>query len=315
MKLYKYLFLAVAAVGFFASCSEEGYWEPYDTQSTPTYSFSKTSNNYSLTGEDKLPELTVTVHRSTNVGEVSIPLNLNANSDIITVDPFVTFSDGEFYKNVTINVDEEKMKAGVSYKAELSFLVDEENFNESNQTISGNRSYTVTFKKEYVFKPIGKVLYTDDLPSTFFGIENLTYEVEAEVAMNNGKVAVVRLIDPYCAAYPYNEEGDYDTTSRHIMEINCEDPEGVYMDGIHYSGMNWGYGEFRFQSLAYYYMQKGASLEDVKAEGYCGRIVDNVITFPAKTMLCSMADYNSGGFYTSNPNGQFKIDLNPAFAE
>ena len=82
------------------------------------------------------------------------------------------------------------------------------------------------------------------------------------------------------------------------------------MDGYHASGMNWGYGEFTFASMAYYYMAKGQSLEDVKAAGYCGTLDENLcITFPAGAMLVSMADYQGGGLYTSNKNGLFKVDL------
>jgi hypothetical protein len=62
--------------------------------------------------------------------------------------------------------------------------------------------------------------------------------------------------------------------------------------------------------MAYYYMTKGQSLEDVKAAGHCGTLDENLcITFPAGAMLVSMADYNGGGLYASNKNGLFKVDL------
>ena len=115
---------------------------------------------------------------------------------------------------------------------------------------------------------------------------------------------------PYGAAFPHNAPGDYDTSKKHYMLFNCEDPEGVYMDGYHASGMDWGYGEFTFGCMAYYYMTKGQSLEDVKAAGYCGTLDENLcITFPANAMLISMADYNGGGLYQSNASGLFKVDL------
>ena len=159
-----------------------------------------------------------------------------------------------------------------------------------------------------IWKPIGKAIYTEGL-ITFFGTPNVTYEVEAEQDVENP--SIIRLVDPYGAAFPLNAPGDYDTSKKHYMLFNCEDPEGVYMDGYHASGMDWGYGEFTFGCLAYYYMAaKGNSLEEVKAAGYCGTLDENLcITFPAKSMLISMEDYDNGGLYTSNNNGLFKVDL------
>ena len=159
-----------------------------------------------------------------------------------------------------------------------------------------------------VWKSIGKALYTDDLVTTFFNAENVTYEVEVEQDMLNPNM--IRLVDPYGAAYPYNSPGEYNTTQKHYMVFNCADPEAVYMDGFHASGMDWGYGEFTFGCMAYYYMNKGKSLEEVKAAGYCGTLDENLcITFPANTMIIGMANYQNGGYFQSNKNGMFKIDL------
>ena len=158
------------------------------------------------------------------------------------------------------------------------------------------------------WQPVGKALYTEDLVTALFNYSSVTYEVEVEQNIENP--SIIRLVDPYGAAYPHNDPGDYDTSTNHYMVFNCEDPEGIYMDGYHASGMDWGYGEFTFGSLAYYYMTIGNSFEDVKAAGYCGTMDENLcITFPAKTMIISMADYNNGNLYFSNTNGLFKIDL------
>ena len=158
-----------------------------------------------------------------------------------------------------------------------------------------------------IWKPIGKALYTEGLVSTVFGVQNLTYEVEVEQDVLNSHL--IRLVNPYGEAYPYNSPGDYSNV-KHYMVFNLKDPEGVYMDGYHYSGMDWGYGEFVFGCLAYYYMEKGNSFEAVKAAGYMGTLDENLcITFPANTMLISMADYNGGGLYRSNKDGAFMVDL------
>lgn len=153
---------------------------------------------------------------------------------------------------------------------------------------------------------IGAATYQEDLVTTLFGVENVVYEVEVQTIPE--APGFYRLVNPYGEAYPYNEPGDYATNKNHYMVINAQDPEGVYIER-HYSGMNWGYGEFIFHSYAGYYLEKGHSLEEIKAAGYCGTLVDGVITFPAGKLLIGMANYNGGGLYTSNANGLFRVIL------
>ena len=311
MKLYKSLLMfAVAAIAF-CSCSEEGYWEPYDTQSVPTYSFAQASNKYSLSGLDSLPEVVVSVYRNNDKGTVTIPLSVTlSDTEVMSVDTAaVTFYAGKSTADFVITIDESKIKVGKTYTANLAIVPDSVNLLEENLSITGNSTFKLTFSKAYTFTSAGKVLYTEDMVTTFFGVQNLTYEVEVEKAIGNP--AVIRLVDPYGAAYPYNAPGDYDTSKKHYMLINMEDPEGVYFER-HYSGMDWGYGEFIFHSYAGYYLEKGNPLEAIKAAGYCGVVMNNKIIFPAGTLLIGMADYNGGGLYTANGNGAFCIDLSTA---
>ena len=159
------------------------------------------------------------------------------------------------------------------------------------------------------WKSLGMATYTEDCVTTFFNVENVSYQVE--VRENTNQPGLYRIINPYGAAYPYNAEGDYDTSKEYFIEIDATDPEGVYIPGIYGTGMNWGYGEFSITSMAYYYMAaQGATFEEVKDGGYCGILADNVITFPAKSLLISLSEYNGGNFYTSNNNGAFRLDMN-----
>ena len=301
---------AVAAIAF-CSCSEEGYWEPYDTQSVPTYSFAQSSNSYSLTGLDSLPEVVVSVYRNNEKGDVAIPISVSlSDENVMSIDTAVVyFKAGKSVAEFIIKIDESQIVVGKNYTANLALVVDSVNFFEENYSITGNRTYKLTFVKNYNWLPAGKALYTDDLVTCFFNLPHLvTYEVEVEKA--EGNPAVIRLVDPYGAAYPYNAPGDYDTSKKHYMTFNMEDPEAVYFER-HYSGMDWGYGEFIFLSMAGYYLEKGNPLEAIKAAGYCGTLVDNVVTFPAGAVLVGMAGYNNGGLYQGN-NGSFKLDLSTA---
>ena len=302
--------MAIAlTAGFFASCSEEGAWDAYDTTSEPTYSFEQAASNYVLTPVDTVTQVVVKVFRNNTNGNVTLPLDVKLNNTIMTYDTAaVTFENGKDFAEFIIDVDYANIALGTKYTASVAFVVDSLNYFEHNASLTGNNSASISLQVEYNWQSIGKALYTEDLITTFFTTSNLTYEVEAEQAVENPNI--IRLVDPYGAAFPYNEPGDYDTSKKHYMVFNCEDPEGVYMDGYHASGMDWGYGEFTFASIAYYYMTKGNSFEAVKAAGYMGTLDENLcITFPAKAMLMSMADYQGGGLYTSNVNGLFKVDL------
>ena len=303
--------MAIAlTAGFFASCSTEGAWEPYNTTGgEPTYSFEQKSSSYVLTPVDTLEQVVVKVFRNNTNGNVALPLDVKVSHDILTYDTAaVIFENGKDFAEFVINVDYANIALGTKYTASLAFVVDSLNYFPHNASITGNGSTSISIQVEYNWQSIGKALYTEDLITTFFSAPNVTYEVEAEQAVENP--SIIRLVDPYGAAFPHNAPGDYDTSKKHYMLFNCEDPEGVYMDGYHASGMDWGYGEFTFGCLAYYYMAKGNSLEDVKAAGYCGTLDENLcITFPAKSMLIGMEDYNNGSLYTSNNNGLFKVDL------
>ena len=311
MKIFKsFIVMAIAlTTGFFASCSTEGAWDAYDTTSEPTYSFAQKASNYVLTPVDTVTQVVVKVFRNNTNGNVTLPLDVKLSHSILTIDTTAAvFADGKDYAELIIDVDYPNIALGTKYTANIAFVVDSVNYFEHNASLTGNSSTSISIQVEYNWQSIGKALYTEDLITTFFSAPNVTYAVEAEQAVENPNI--IRLVDPYGAAFPHNAPGDYDTSKKHYMLFNCEDPEGVYMDGYHASGMDWGYGEFTFGCLAYYYMAKGNSLEAVKAAGYCGTLDENLcITFPAKSMLISMAAYNNGGLYTSNVNGLFKVDL------
>lgn len=296
---------AVAAMALCSCSTESCYWEPYDTQSVPTYSFAQPSNSYSLTGTDSLPQVAVAVYRNNEGEAVAVPVKVSlSDATVMSVDTTVVFFEaGKSTAEFVINIDESMIVIGKNYTANLEFDPDSVNL-----SISGNAAYKLTFSKVYTWTSAGTAIYTEDMVGTLFGVENVAYEVAVEKAIGNS--AVIRLVDPYGAAYPYNAPGDYDTSKKHYMVFNMEDPEGVYFER-HNSGMDWGYGEFTFLSMAGYYLEKGNPLEAIKAAGYCGTLVDNVVTFPAGTLLMGMADYNGGGLYKGG-TGAFKLDLSTA---
>lgn len=156
---------------------------------------------------------------------------------------------------------------------------------------------------------LGTGLYTEDFMTTFYKVDNLTYEVE--IQENSENPGVYRLVNPYGEAYPYNEPGDWNDSQNHYLVINAQDPKGVFIDQQK-MGVDWGQGALIVSSLAANYMGQGATLEQVKAEGVCGSLTDGVITFPVKSLLCTLESEDS--FYYGNINGAFKVVLPEAVA-
>lgn len=153
------------------------------------------------------------------------------------------------------------------------------------------------------WESIGMAQYTDDILAPLYGAPVPTYEVE--VLASNKTPGMYRLVNPYGADYPYNEEGDYDASRKYYMEINATDPEGVYIE-LQDTGLNWGDGNLYVYSMAAYYLDNGYTFESIKGAGYCGTLVDGVITFPVEGLLCMLG---TDGPYYANNNGEFKIVL------
>ena len=292
--------LGSLASGYFANGVEtlqlDGYYVP-DYSLTMEYAGKHTNENYeecaviNVTMGADLPSCALAVVAADEDTDATVAGMLDSSIDylVVTESTSVTIplAKSGTYKAVAATFDENATMLDV-YTMEFEFTVD----NGDDNWVS-----------------LGMATYTEDLVTTFFKVENVSYQVE--VRENKDKPGLYRVINPYGAAYPYNKEGDYDTSKEYFIEIDATDPEGVYMPGIYGTGMNWGYGEFSITSMAYYYMAaQGATFEEVKDGGYCGILADGVITFPAKSLLISLSEYNGGNFYTSNNNGAFRLDMN-----
>ena len=309
MKIFKsFIVMAMAlTAGFFASCSTEGVWEPYDTTSEPTYSFEQKASNYVLTPVDTVRQIVVKVFRNNTNGNVTLPLDVTLSHSILTIDTTAAvFVDGKDFAELVIDVDYDNIALGAKYTANIAFVVDSLNYFPHNASITGNSSASISILVEYNWQSIGKALYTEDVAgSPGFGLQCLTYEVEVEQAVENPNI--IRMKNAYGAAFPYNAPGDYDTKKDYYITFNCEDPEGVYIDGWCEMGMDWGYGMFSMTSYGYYMMANGYPFETVKAAGLMGTLDEDLcITFPVKGLVMQMADW---GMTYANKNGAFKLDL------
>ena len=146
---------------------------------------------------------------------------------------------------------------------------------------------------------LGTATLHEDLLTTFFSDVETGKAWECEVYENANVPGMLYFKNAFTSEYPYNEPGDYVTTDKYFM-VNVKKPDKVYIpyQGL---GMDWGYGEFGVVSLISAYFEG--------APDNWGTLKDGVITFPQKGILIQMADYNDGGFYTSNGSGAFVIHL------
>ena len=151
--------------------------------------------------------------------------------------------------------------------------------------IEGYKSGAISVLQNGEWKSIGNCQYTDAFMSAAFTLEDQTYEVEIQKSLV--KEGVFRLVNPYGAAFPYNEPGDYDTHDYHYMVIHAEDRDAVTIDEFH-SGMDWTYGEF------------------VMTVTKPGKLENKVITFPKNGISLYIPGY---GDFAGNADGTAKIDL------
>lgn len=164
------------------------------------------------------------------------------------------------------------------------------------------------------WQSIGIGLYTEDFVGSLFGVDPVTYEVEIEE--NNDTPGLYRMIYPYDGKFPYNEAGDWDASATYNVEVNAEDPEGVYIlpQSI---GIDWGHGAMAIASMGGYYLASGDPYDELKAEGYFGTLVDGVITLPVferetsdgGTAIFQGVTIMGTSTYYGCSNGAFKLVL------
>lgn len=297
--IFNVLFACVAVIGFW-SCDDEVEYTPAEAPTNAqvyfasglasTVNLSSAENSFTLkvlratTGTAATVNLSVT--DGTN-GKLSIPSSVSFDATSNSTDLVIGYNAADF------TYDE---------FAEVSIAIEE-----NSTTPYGIANYTFNVGIPAPWISLGMATYRDDLVTTFWATGNPVYQVE--IQENQEVPGLYRLVNPFGANYPYNDPGDWDTTQDYYLEINAQDPEGVYIP-LCQMGTDWGYGFWKVWSMANYYMvRQGKSLDEVKAAGYCGTLKDGMITFPAGSLLFGMTNYNDGANYTSNGSGQFLVAM------
>lgn len=210
----------------------------------------------------------------------------------------VTFAEGENSVGIDVTYDPSEVEYDTNYK--LTIAISDEEYT----TPYGTSAYSFTGSAPAPWESLGMATFTENCLGAYYGGKAVTYQVEMQE--NKTKPGYYRLVNPYGAAYPYNEEGDWDDSQDYYLYIHAEDPDFVYMP---YQGMgvDWGDGEFALMDFAFYYMAaQGMSPENVKAQGHGGKLQDGIITWPTKGLLFAIGE---DGYYYGNVSGEFEIVL------
>lgn len=249
----------------------------------------------------------ITLHRVDSVGELNVPLTFTpGEGNIYTVPASVTFADGKKTADIKVTFDPAAAKYG-SYTGgtiAISGSGIDNTYGLSSYTFTAGATEWADFAEN---KSVGS--YREDMIAQGFGLKNVVYNVKMQKSIVNK--GMYRMVNVYGKAYPYNEDGDYDTSKDYYWVINATDPDHVYFETYN-SEMNWSdYGQFTFTSLVAYFLSKGKTLDEVKQAHpeYFGTLKDGIITMPAKSMMFSMSKYNNGAWLTGNGNGMLAVAL------
>lgn len=280
------------------SCQDDApdYISAEKIDSEQVYFPSTISSNIALSSLENSFDIIVARVKSDNA--ITVPLLVTGNNGLYDIPSSVSFAQGETKAALRITYDAEEI--GFDNFSDLSIII-----NEQYASVYGMSEYLFKIGVPSPWESLGDATYVEDFVTTFFGVDNVSYKVE--IQENQLTPGLFRLVNPYGAAYPYNEEGDWDESQDWYFEINAVDPTAVYIN-VQQVGMDWGYGMFSFGSLAGLYMSRGTmTLEEAKEAGHTGTLENGVLTFPAGALVISMADYNNGGLYGANGSGAFMV--------
>lgn len=295
MKIFNRIFAAsVAAIAALTACTTEEYVPA--TPPTGAQVYISADNPSTVTLSRQSESFSLSVLRVDDSADAAYIVEVTDSNTVffsqIVTDVEISFAKGEKESKLVIAVNQDNLVDGESYP--LDFRIRDE----KATTAYGLSAFSMLAVLPEPYVLLGTATLHEDLLTTFFEVET-GKAWECEVYENANVPGMLYFKNAFTSEYPYNEPGDYVTTDKYFM-VNVKNPDKVYIpyQGL---GMDWGYGEFGVVSLISAYFEG--------APDNWGTLKDGVITFPQKGILIQMADYNDGGFYTSNGSGAFVIHL------
>lgn len=231
--------------------------------------------------------------------ELTVNLTKSDDKDaLFTVPSTVTFAADATTATISIGYDPAKFKLDEYMPLTISIESDK-----ANPYSSASYSFTVGVPAPYT--TIGMVSFRDGYLDVFKGFTPQTYNVELQV--NSVTPGLYRLVNPY-KKNPYAVEGIYDSSKNYYLVIDATDKDCVYIPSGQPLGLQLSNdGMLVAYSYAGYMLDGGKSKEEVKEMGLFGKLENNIITFPMKSLLVLFTNDSEGNLYYANNNGAFAL--------
>lgn len=235
-------------------------------------------------------------------GEAATATLLHDADPVFTIPSTVDFAAGETVANVTVtfNMADLLMK---DYYISIAVSPDEICPYGNSQL-----DLTVGVAEHLRWQSLGTGLYRDAFLCELMedNLEDMNdwsdYQYECEIMEHKYYSGIYRLVKPY------GKGGD--------IEINCENPNGCYIEQQNLGQVVAGTNLYVF-SYAANYLNNGNSLDAIINAGYAGKLENGMITFPlrrgAGTLLTAFPPY-VGSFIPCNSRGEFLVMLPEAYA-
>lgn len=156
-------------------------------------------------------------------------------------------------------------------------------------------------------------ILTDGIVAPMYQLNVPRYDVKYQRAKTNP--GYIRVVNPYKKNWPYLDQvPPFSGHSHdHYLYLNATDPSAVVLESAPLGlVVDTAEGEAKASSYAAYYMDiEGKTLAEVKGAGHTGTYSSDskTITFPAKSLLYANCKYKNGNYFTTNPNGEFRLEL------
>lgn len=235
-------------------------------------------------------------------GEAATATLLHDADPVFNIPSTVEFAEGEKVANATITFNEADLLMK-DYYISIAVTPDEVcPYGDSQLDL------TVGVADHLRWQSLGTGLYRDAFLCELMedNIDEFDdwseYQYECEIMEHKYYAGVYRLIQPY------GKGGN--------MEINCEDPNGCYIEQQNLRQVIAGTNLYVF-SYAANYLNNGNALAAIIKAGYCGKLENGMITFPlrkgAGTLLTAFPPY-VGSFIPCNSRSEFLVMLPEAYA-
>lgn len=302
MKLLNKIYGIIGAVSLLlgaTACTEEVEYTPAELQNArQAYFPSDLASQIDLTAD--ATSFTIELSRMVTGEELTVDLTASDDEEgLFSVPATATFAADADKATITIGYDPAKFTLDV-YKPLTISLAN----NEVNPYASNSYSFQAGIPAPY--NSLGRVQYRDDFIGSLYTFGPVLYEIELQE--NSVTPGMYRMVNPYGEDYPYSSQGEYDNSVNHYIIVDATDPDAVLIS-YQNTGLNLGQGNIMVLSLAANEIAGGATKEEVKAQGICGKLENGIITFPVQTLFAGFEGESS--VYYANLNGAFALSVDP----